>query len=74
MKMIAIVILYNLQLDGKWGSWEAWSVCSVSCGGGVRQRKRGCHDPKPSNGGRYCPGSDMQEDYCNLDMCPINGG
>ncbi|XP_050723288.1 hemicentin-1-like isoform X2 [Eriocheir sinensis] len=61
-------------LDGNWGSWEAWSVCSVSCGGGVRRRQRGCRDPKPSNGGRFCPGSDTQEDYCNLDMCPVNGG
>ncbi|XP_063876640.1 hemicentin-1-like isoform X2 [Scylla paramamosain] len=59
-------------LDGSWGTWEAWSVCSVSCGGGVRRRLRNCHDPIPSNGGRYCPGSDTQEDYCNLDLCPVN--
>ncbi|XP_042230990.1 hemicentin-1-like isoform X2 [Homarus americanus] len=61
-------------LDGNWGSWEPWSVCSVSCGGGVRRRQRECNDPPPSNGGRFCPGSDTLEDYCNLDMCPVNGG
>nr|XP_053650237.1 hemicentin-1-like [Cherax quadricarinatus] len=61
-------------LDGNWGSWESWSVCSVSCGGGMRRRQRQCNDPPPSNGGRFCPGSDTLEDYCNLDMCPINGG
>ncbi|ROT80008.1 putative hemicentin-1 isoform X7, partial [Penaeus vannamei] len=59
-------------LDGNWGTWAAWSVCSVSCGGGVRRRERACDDPPPSNGGRYCPGSDTLEDYCNLDMCPVN--
>ncbi|XP_063600047.1 hemicentin-1-like [Penaeus indicus] len=61
-------------LDGNWGAWAAWSVCSVSCGGGVRRRERACDDPPPSNGGRYCPGSNTLEDYCNLDMCPVNGG
>ncbi|XP_069163060.1 hemicentin-1 isoform X2 [Procambarus clarkii] len=61
-------------LDGNWGSWESWSVCSVSCGGGMRRRQRECNDPPPSNGGRFCPGSDTLEDYCNLDMCPVNGG
>ena len=60
-------------MDGSWAAWEAWSVCSVSCGGGVRRRHRSCHDPLPTHGGRYCPGSDTQEDYCNLDMCPVNG-
>ncbi|KAK7084982.1 Hemicentin-1 [Halocaridina rubra] len=61
-------------LDGNWGAWTSWSGCSVSCGGGVRKRQRQCDDPAPSNGGRFCPGSDMLEDYCNLEMCPINGG
>ncbi|KAK4311029.1 hypothetical protein Pmani_017444 [Petrolisthes manimaculis] len=61
-------------IDGKWSAWAGWSVCSVSCGGGVRQKRRVCDNPIPSNGGRYCPGSDSLEDYCNLDMCPINGG
>ncbi|XP_066942937.1 hemicentin-1-like isoform X1 [Macrobrachium rosenbergii] len=61
-------------LDGNWGSWESWSVCSASCGGGVRRRQRQCDDPPPSNGGRFCPGSDTLEDYCNLEMCPVNGG
>ncbi|XP_068231428.1 hemicentin-1-like [Palaemon carinicauda] len=61
-------------LDGNWGSWESWSVCSSSCGGGVRRRQRQCNDPPPSNGGHFCPGSDTLEDYCNLEMCPINGG
>ncbi|KAG7164020.1 Hemicentin-1-like 5, partial [Homarus americanus] len=60
------------RLDDNWGSWEPWSVCSVSCGGGVQRRQRECNDPPPSNGGWFCPGSDTLEDYCNLDMCPVN--
>ncbi|CAL4112653.1 unnamed protein product, partial [Meganyctiphanes norvegica] len=61
-------------IDGNWGGWGSWSSCSVSCGGGVQQRRRVCDDPPPANDGRYCPGSDTLEDYCNLDACPVNGG
>jgi hypothetical protein len=25
-----------------WSSWEPWSTCSSSCGGGNRKRKRNC--------------------------------
>ncbi|CAB4065357.1 unnamed protein product [Lepeophtheirus salmonis] len=27
-----------------WSSWESWSSCSTSCGGGSRQRERGCEE------------------------------
>ncbi|XP_069798458.1 hemicentin-1 [Narcine bancroftii] len=60
-------------VDGKWIPWISWSACSVSCGGGTRQRSRICSDPSPQYGGRYCEGTDIQMDFCNTDSCPIHG-
>ncbi|OWK57262.1 Hemicentin-1 [Lonchura striata] len=57
-------------VDGKWSPWSSWSTCSVSCGGGSRQRTRHCSDPAPQFGGHKCEGSDIQMDFCNSDPCP----
>ncbi|XP_038571296.1 hemicentin-1 isoform X1 [Micropterus salmoides] len=60
-------------VDGKWSSWVSWGACSVSCGGGTRQRTRLCASPAPQHGGRQCEGNDVQIDFCNSDPCPISG-
>ncbi|KAM8746417.1 hemicentin-1 isoform 1-T1 [Acanthopagrus schlegelii] len=60
-------------VDGKWSSWVSWGACSVSCGGGTRQRRRLCANPAPQNGGRQCEGNDVHIDFCNSDPCPISG-
>ncbi|NXJ63832.1 HMCN1 protein, partial [Rostratula benghalensis] len=60
-------------VDGKWATWSSWSACTVSCGGGSRQRTRHCSDPAPQSGGRKCEGNDIQIDFCNSDPCPIHG-
>uniref|UniRef100_A0A4W3JWV4 Hemicentin 1 n=1 Tax=Callorhinchus milii TaxID=7868 RepID=A0A4W3JWV4_CALMI len=60
-------------VDGRWKSWSSWTACSMSCGGGTRQRTRACSDPPPQNGGRQCEGNDVQIDFCNSDRCPIHG-
>ncbi|XP_066048296.1 hemicentin-1 [Chamaea fasciata] len=60
-------------VDGKWSPWSSWSACSVSCGGGSRQRTRHCSDPVPQFGGHKCEGSDIQTDFCNSDPCPVHG-
>ncbi|NWI93347.1 HMCN1 protein, partial [Pitta sordida] len=60
-------------VDGKWAPWSSWSSCSVSCGGGSRQRSRLCSDPAPQFGGHKCEGSDIQVDFCNSDPCPVHG-
>ncbi|XP_027318206.1 hemicentin-1 isoform X4 [Anas platyrhynchos] len=60
-------------VDGKWATWSSWSACTVSCGGGSRQRSRHCSDPAPQFGGHKCEGSDIQIDFCNSDPCPIHG-
>ncbi|XP_028442537.1 hemicentin-1 isoform X3 [Perca flavescens] len=60
-------------VDGKWSSWVSWGACSVSCGGGTRQRTRLCASPAPQHGGRQCEGNDVHIDFCNSDPCPISG-
>ncbi|XP_059334168.1 hemicentin-1 [Ammospiza nelsoni] len=60
-------------VDGKWSPWSSWSSCSVSCGGGSRQRTRHCSDPAPQFGGHKCEGNDIQMDFCNSDPCPVHG-
>ncbi|RXN06313.1 hemicentin-1 [Labeo rohita] len=60
----------NCPVDGKWSSWVSWGACSVSCGGGTRQRTRICASPAPQHGGRQCEGNDIHIDFCNNEPCP----
>ncbi|KAI1891477.1 hypothetical protein AGOR_G00144220 [Albula goreensis] len=63
----------HCPVDGKWSSWVSWGACSVSCGGGTRQRTRSCASPAPQHGGRQCEGNDVHIDFCNSEPCPIHG-
>ncbi|XP_039591708.1 hemicentin-1 isoform X2 [Polypterus senegalus] len=63
----------NCPVDGKWTSWMTWTACSVSCGGGTRQRTRTCTSPSPQYGGRQCEGNDVHIDFCNNEPCPTHG-
>lgn len=59
---------------GGWSLWSSWSACPVSCGEGVRVRKRTCDSPKPLFGGEDCTGSDTDEQMCKLpNACPVDG-
>ncbi|XP_031431207.1 LOW QUALITY PROTEIN: hemicentin-1 [Clupea harengus] len=60
-------------VEGKWSSWVSWGACSVSCGGGTRQRTRLCASPAPLHGGRQCEGNDIHIDFCNSEPCPVHG-
>lgn len=53
----------------EWSQWAAWSECTVSCGGGRRERSRECNDPSL----QACPG--ISKDYigCNTQQCPFWG-
>ena len=57
-------------VDGSWGSWGEWSTCDVSCGGGLRTRRRLCDSPRPSDAGQLCQGDDLQTDACMHEHCP----
>ncbi|XP_070581750.1 hemicentin-1-like isoform X2 [Ptychodera flava] len=61
-------------VHGGWSEWEEWGECSSSCNGGQQKRHRACINPRPSNGGRRCSGSDLEMKVCGLQQCPIDGG
>lgn len=58
-----------LNIDGGWSAWSPWSLCSATCGGGVKFRERACDSPKPSGGGADCPGPARVDHACNIESC-----
>ncbi|XP_056594756.1 SCO-spondin [Triplophysa dalaica] len=53
---------HNCTDSGPWFDWSAWSVCSVSCGGGSQRRSRVCRTPP-------CSGMKRQSKTCNTQVC-----
>lgn len=51
-----------------WGPWLPWSVCSVSCGEGMRERVRECLLPS-GVGGMQCTGMVKEQSLCSLEDC-----
>ncbi|XP_075752918.1 A disintegrin and metalloproteinase with thrombospondin motifs 7 isoform X2 [Pelodiscus sinensis] len=58
--------------DGGWGTWSSWSACSRTCGAGVQNAERQCHNPTPKYGGKYCLGERKRFRVCNMKPCPID--
>ena len=51
-----------------WGQWGEWGACSVSCGGGAKNRERQVAKAA-TNGGEECEGSPSDTTSCGLDHC-----
>lgn len=64
--------LYFFPVDGSYSEWTEFGKCTVTCGGGVRQRTRECTNPAPDNGGQSCErlGPAMESEQCNVEPCP----
>lgn len=60
-----------LTVNGGWGPWSPWDICSVTCGGGVQRRSRLCNNPTPQFGGKDCVGDVTENQVCNKQDCPI---
>jgi hypothetical protein len=61
-------------INGGWSEWTDWTACTELCGGGTRNRTRECNNPLPAYEGKVCEGSNIDQEACNEDPCPINGG
>ncbi|XP_054722580.1 A disintegrin and metalloproteinase with thrombospondin motifs 16-like [Uloborus diversus] len=59
-------------LDGGWGAWSTYSPCTSDCVSrgnnpavGIMVSTRRCDNPRPQNGGRFCPGKDRRVLTCD---------
>ena len=61
-------------MNGDYGEWSSWSICSKTCGRGWKKRIRACNDPLPSNGGKDCYelglGPTEERTHCFERSCP----
>ncbi|CAG5125446.1 unnamed protein product [Candidula unifasciata] len=61
-------------VDGAWSLWGTWTLCTATCGKGIRERTRACDSPRPQFGGSECEGSATQQEECyGGQHCPVDG-
>jgi len=60
----------HCPVDGGWGSWTAYSRCSVTCGVGNQTKYRYCNHPHAAYGGRFCVGDEYETHSCYGIPCP----
>ena len=67
--------LYTIE----WQSWDSWSDCTVSCGGGSRVRERNCQNvtvatvvPGAQCEAHYTGQSESHNEICGANGCPGN--
>ncbi len=76
LTLFAVVSTVKCQLP-LWGSWGAWTACSVSCGtDGLRSRTRPCLEDGDPIEPLVCgpKGKDVHTVICNYHRCAIDGG
>ncbi|KAJ8300020.1 hypothetical protein KUTeg_021539 [Tegillarca granosa] len=56
-------------INGNWGDWSSWGLCSVTCGDGLQERYRDCDNPPASYGGQDCIGSETETKPCTAQIC-----
>ena len=57
----------HLAADCEWTTWEAWTACSQTCDGGIRQRFRGKTDA--TGAGKPCEGPAQEDEMCGTVPC-----
>ncbi|VDH95487.1 Hypothetical predicted protein [Mytilus galloprovincialis] len=63
----------SCTVNGIWGSWSVWTICSSSCDSGHQTRSRLCNNPLPSSNGAYCNGKSFEVLNCSITTCTVNG-
>ena len=56
------------EVDCTWASWNSWSICTNSCGGGTRTKNR-TKSVTEAYGGA-CQGNATETQFCNEQKCP----
>ncbi|CAG2202260.1 Hemicentin-1,Coadhesin,Adhesion G protein-coupled receptor B3,Adhesion G protein-coupled receptor B2,Thrombospondin-1,Mucin-like protein [Mytilus edulis] len=56
-------------INGNWGRWGQWNLCSGTCKSASRLRRRSCNKPAPANDGLTCIGSGTERSTCILFWC-----
>ncbi|CAM9731937.1 unnamed protein product [Lampetra planeri] len=69
--LLLMMMLPLLTVHGAWLHWSPWSLCSLTCGRGSRERQRAC-SPTGSSRGHRCAGPLKQSKPCSLAGCPGN--
>ncbi|KAM6461696.1 thrombospondin type-1 domain-containing protein 1 isoform 1-T2 [Liasis olivaceus] len=64
-------VLIQRNVGGSWSIWQAWSSCSATCGGGIRERYRECLTPFPIQTMQGCLGRQQETSPCSLEECPV---
>ena len=57
-------------MDGVWSSWESWNSCTVSCGGGIKERTRICMYIRDAPQGKDCGEDSHENKTCGVAECP----
>ena len=71
VKLNLDLYLSTSPVDCIWGSWSTWETCSVTCGGGTKERRRTIAQAA-QYGGTECVGNNREYQSCNTNSCPIN--
>ncbi|XP_012939340.2 coadhesin [Aplysia californica] len=67
--------MVKCPVHGGWSLWSSYTLCSTTCGRGVRERSRSCDSPRPQYGGDKCDGPANQKQQCyGGKPCPVDGG
>ena len=61
--------ILGIVVNCRWGSYQTWSECTKSCGGGTRESIR-VIEQEAKNGGVPCVGSAKRTVACNKESCP----
>lgn len=69
MSFLMFLYIY-CPVEGGWSEWGKWQQCSVTCGDGMRKRRRTCSEPIPQCGGS-CSGAEEETINCSTEkICP----